>query len=183
MDNLTLRAELSRPGYLWLALLLVLLVSTTAIVVAVSIVPAREDLQEARESYATLSEHLELASQLSSLRDDVSYWASVVPGMAAKLGWKGSASDFSGAILDAATLANIRLDKEVNEVRRGETHLIYSKTLYFKAQYGAVDRFVAELARLDLLVVPGKVSLAPAGEGDDRLGVTLALTGYAEMER
>lgn len=183
MDNLMLRAELARPAYLWLALLLVLLVSTTAVVVAVSIVPAREALQEARVSYARLSEHRRLASQLSSLREDVSYWASVVPGMAAKLGWRGSASDFSGAILDAATLANIRLDKEVNEVRAADTHRIYSKTLYFKAEYAAVDRFIAELARLDLLVVPGKVSLAPAGEGDDRLGVTLALTGYAEMER
>jgi len=183
MDNLTLRAELARPAYLWLALLLVLLVISTALVVAFSIVPARENLQAAKESYATLSEHRRLASQLSSLREDVSYWASVVPDMAAKLGWKGSASDFSGAILDAATLANIRLEKEVNEVRSGETHRIYSKTLYFRAQYGAFERFVAELARLDLLVVPGKVSLAPAGESDDRLGVTLSLTGYAEMER
>ncbi|MDY6816543.1 MAG: hypothetical protein SV598_11840 [Pseudomonadota bacterium] len=183
MDNLALRAELARPAYLRLALLLVLLVSTTAAVVAVFIVPAREALQEARESYAALSEHRRLASELSLLREDVSYWASVVPGMTAKLDWRGSASDFSGAILDAATLANVRLDKEVNEVRSGETHRIYSKTLYFKAQYAAVDRFIAELARLDLLVVPGKVSLAPAGEGDDRLGVTLVLTGYAEMER
>lgn len=183
MDNLALRAELARPGYLWLALLLILLVSTTAIVVAASIVPAREALQAAQQNYATLSERRRLASQFSSQRDDVHHWASVVPAMAVKLGWRGSAADFSGAILDAATQANVRLDKEINEVRNGTTHRSYWKTLYFKAQYPAIERFIAELARLDLLVVPGKVSLAPAGEGDDRLGITLALTGYAEMER
>lgn len=182
MDRQALKAELARPAYLWLALLLVLLVSTTAMLVFTSILPDRKALQALESEKASLSARRELARQLAELGPEVNYWASELPEMAAKLHWSGSASDFSGAILDAATLAKVRLDKEINEVRGGETHQVFSKTLYFKAEYPAIERFISELGNLELLVVPGTLSLAPAGEGEDRLGVTLSLTGYAELQ-
>lgn len=182
MDSQALKAELARPAYLWLALTLALLVSATAVVVFASILPDREGVQALELEREVLSKRRELAGQLGELGEEVGYWASVLPTMATKLSWSGSASDFSGAILDAATLANVRLDKEINKVRSGETHKVYSKTLYFKAGYPAIEQFIAELARLDLLVVPGALSLAPTGDGDDSLGVTLSLTGYAEVQ-
>lgn len=182
MNSEALKAEIARPAYLWLAVILALLVSTTAVVVFTSILPAREGVQTLEREREVLSGRRELAGQLGELGEEVSYWASVLPGIGTKLGWSGSASDFSGAILDAATVANVRLDKEINDVRSGETHEVYSKTLYFKAGYPAIEQFISELARLELLVVPGTLSLAPVGEGEDRLGVTLSLTGYAEIQ-
>lgn len=182
MDTRTLKAELARPAYLWIALTLCLLVGTTAVVVLAFILPARQEMQSLQFEQQALIARYERASQLDALGGEVDYWASVVPEMAAKLHWYGSASDFSGAILDAATLANVQLDREINEVRTGETHSVYSKTLYFKARYAAIERFIDELGQLELLVVPGALSLAPADEGEDNLGVTLSLTGYSEAQ-
>lgn len=182
MDIQSLKAELNRPAYLWLAVTLVLLVSANAAVVLAYVLPARDGLQAVQQEKAMLIERHQLATQLNELGNEVNYWASVVPQTAEKLNWKGSASDFSGAVLDASILANVRLDKEINEVRSGETHRVYSKTLYFKAGYPAIERFLHELGQRELLVVPGSLSLAPVEEGADTLGVTLSLSGYSEIQ-
>lgn len=182
MDRQLLRAELARPVYLAITALLVAMVIGTWYLLLVVIRPAQTELHALEDARVGLVSRQDQYLALDGDRQAVKRWAGVLPEMASRLSWRGSSTDFSQVILDSATRVGIRLDREINELREIRSTRVYSKTLYFTGSYRLLEQFLSELGRQDVLIVPGSLSVEPAGEGSDLLAITLSLTGYSESE-
>lgn len=182
MDSQALKAELRRPAYLMAAVALALLALAVWLVLAGLVYPAQEKARNLQHQLEGITAEIALRQNLEPVAEQAATLGAALPALRAKLAWRGSSGDFSRAVLDAATLTGIGLDREINDVRVGSGHRIYVKTVYFQSGYEGFERFLATLQNLDMLVVPVSVAIAEQADHPDLLAVTLTLNGYSEQQ-
>lgn len=172
----TVKGELYRPLHRGALLLYATLVIGCVAMTWGWVAPAKEEASRLEQELAVARMHRQVQEQLADHADQLRDVQHAVPRLAEKLQWQGSQTAFSRAVLDAASLAEVSLAKEVNDVGRGGERPVYKKTVELTADYGGLLGFLDELAALEILVVPA--SIVVEGGENDLLDVTLVLTAY-----
>lgn len=181
MGRQLLISEVSRPYAKWVLLAHALLVAIVLAVFVFGVQPAQNKSQGLAKEWAEIKREEAVRRAYAGSEERVEALLEALPQLEEKMQWAGTPTDFSRAVLDAANLAGVTLDQEVNEVHDDSRPVRYVKKLEFRANWERLTQFLKELNDLPLIVVVSSITAAPE-EGAEELSVTLKLTGFLGVE-
>lgn len=181
INRALLASEINRPYAKRLLLVQALILGAAVAVFFVALQPARENSYKLAQERQQFEQQAVLRRAYRGREERVSALYQVLPDLRDKMKWTGTPTDFSRAVLDAANMAGVTLEQEVNEVHDQGSPVRYVKKLEFSASWEALRQFLKQLNELPLIVVVSSISAGPI-EGGEKLSVTLRLTGFSEVK-
>lgn len=141
-------AEIRRPCYRRLLIANAITLVLAIFVAVAFVVPLRHDVAALKQSQLALAQSATLNQQLQDAMPQITRMQKQLPTLVEKQGWQGSSAEFSRAVLDAGTRADVVLQKELNASRQRGDVTVYSKVLNFDAEYATLMAFLQEVSDL-----------------------------------